>query len=199
MGFNIKKSYQRDGAPLDSFYCRIEMYVVDRLAGTAYALVQYFKDAELAKGYQNKYTRESHSPSLAGIDKESFPLLIDEKAKINGVDFKLEPDVTDWRVSCYGFYIPLGELVQEEKHEFETVDVEIQQKYVDFDDDGNPVQKTKLIPSTEQRIVNTELVQRCIINVQLPEFQQNPYEWLYVKIKPELEKIFGEGSVEDHI
>jgi hypothetical protein len=199
MGFLIKKSYKRNSEPLESFYCRIEMTVTDRLAGTAYALVQYYRDAEAAKGYSNKYSRESHGPDVSHVPAESFPLIVDEQTEIGGEQFKLEDLFTDFRVTCHGFYFPVGEMVKEERHEFEEVEVEIEQKYVDFDDDGNPVEKIKKIPSTEKRIVSTEIVERCIANTQHPEFQQNPYKWLYVRLKPELEKIFGEGSVEDMI
>ena len=199
MGFKIKKSYQRDSKELESFYCRIEMYVLDRLAGTAYALLQYYRDQELAKGYTNKYSRETHSPSLEGIPAESFPLIMDEEAKIGGEVFKIEPEFSDFRVQSYGFYFPLGTMVKEEHHEFEEVEVQIEQKYVDFDDDGNPVEMVKMIPSMEKRIVKTEIVERCIADMKLPEFQQNPHKWLYTRLKPELQKIFGENAVEDAI
>jgi hypothetical protein len=199
MGFLIKKSYKRNSEPLESFYARIEMYVVDRLAGTAYALIQYYRDAESAKGYSNKYSRETHSPDLSNIPAESFPLPIDEETEIGGQLFTLEPQFADFRVQSYGFYFPLGEMVKEERHEFEEVETEIEQKYIDFDDDGNPVEKIKKTPLLEKRIVSTEIVERCVANHQLPEFQQNPSAWLYKKLKPELEKIFGEGTIEDAI
>lgn len=199
MGFKIKKSYKRNSQPLESFYSRIEMYVVDRLAGTAYALLQYYKDEEAAKDYSNKYSRETHSPDLSGIPSESFPMILDGEAEIDGVPFKIEPEFSDFRVQAYGFYFPLGKMVKEEKHEFEEIEVQIEQKYVDFDDDGNPVEMTKMIPSVEKRIVKTEVIERCVADTKLPEFQQNPHKWLYTKLKPELEKIFGEGTIEDMI
>lgn len=199
MGFKIKKSYKRNSEPLESFYCRIEMTVTDRLSGTAYALVQYYKDSEAAAGYSNKYSRETHGPDLSNIPAESFPLALDEQALIGGEPFKIEPEFADFRVQAYGFYFPVGEMVKEEEHEYEEVVVELEQKYVDFDDDGNPVEKIKKIPSTEKRIVKTTIVERCIANVRHPEFLQNPHKWLYIRLKPELEKIFGTGSIEDII
>lgn len=200
MGFIIKKSYSKDNVAIEEFYARIQQFSVERFPGTAYAMIHYFKSKEAAKDYQMDYARTSFQYELENVPTASLPIDINETCLIGGEPFKLDGPVhADFRVDCFGFWFPLGEkkIVLEEKYEMQ--DSVVDMPYVDFDDDGNPVQAVKQIPCKNRVLVESNEVERHVIDHVFPEFMENPYKFLYTRLKPELEKIFGEGSVIDDL
>lgn len=200
MGFIINKSYSRDIKSIDNFYARIEQVTVERLPGTAYAMIQYFRSREDATKYTMGYSRETWETELNTIPFESFPLDFDEETLIDGVSFKMpEPYTTGFRIGCYGFYFPLGDLEETVNEEYEMIDSFVEMPYIDFDDDGNPVEMTKQIPCKDRVLIKSTPVVKTKINIMQPELLENPYKYLYTRIKPELEKIFGEGSIIDDL
>jgi hypothetical protein len=200
MGFIIKKSYSRDNKEITEFYARIQQYTVERFPGTAYAMVQYFIDKEAAEGYTMKYARNTFQHEMEPLKHENFPIDISEDCIIGGEPFKMpDPIHDDFRISCFGFWFPLGEPAKVTEEQYEMQDSTVEMPYVDFDEDGNPVQATKTIPCKNRVLVKSEIVDRHITNHMLPEFMENPYAFLYKRLKPELEKIFGEGSVVDDL
>lgn len=200
MGFIINKSYARDSVSTDTFYARIQQYSVERFPGTAYAMIQYFKSKESAAGYTMQHARTTYEHELEDVKPENFPIEIDANAIIGGDAFVMpEPLVDSFRIATYGFWFPLGDKVNviEEFHEMQDSFVEM--PYVDFDEDGNPVQAIKQVPCKKRVLVNAKAVEKHVINIMTPEFMLNPYAFLYTRLKTELEKIFGKGNVIDDL
>ncbi len=200
MGFIINKSYVRDSISVDNFYARIQQYSVERFPGTAYAMIQYFESKEAAEGYTMGYSRTSYEHELEDVKPENFPIEIDADAIIGGEPFVMpEPLVDAFRVATYGFWFPLGDKENVMEEFYEMQDSFVEMPYVDFDDDGNPVQATKQVPCKKRVLVNAKVIEKHAINIMTPEFMLNPYAFLYKRLKPELEKIFGEGSIIDDL
>lgn len=200
MGFIINKSYARENAAIDNFYARIEQVTIERLPGTIYAMIQYFKSKEDAAKYTMKYSRETWETELADIPGDSFPLDFDEDTLVGGEPFQMpEPYQTGFRIGCYGFWFPLGENEETTHEEYEMVDGFVDMPYIDFDDDGNPIESVKKVPCKDRVLVSSTKVVKTRINIMHEEMLKNPYKFLYEKMKPELEKIFGKGFILDDL
>ena len=201
MGLIINKSYQRDTITYDSMYVRIDMVTIEKMGGTAYAYVSYFKDKAAADSIKPTYTRETWERKFPDdIDPVSMPLIFDTDSLIGGAPFVAPtPFFDDFRYGINGFFFPLGAQVQVAQDFYDLVDTEEDQPFIDFDADGNPVQSTRKVVVKKKVLTKTENMTRTQVNMMDPEFIQDPYKFLYVRLKPELEKIWGVGTVQDSI
>jgi hypothetical protein len=201
MGLIINKSYQKNDVSYPSFYVRIDQVTIEKMGGTAYAYVSYFKDKAAADDIKPKYTRETWERKFPDdVDATSLPFHLDAETLIGGAPFiEPTPFFDDFRTGINGFFFPIGTPVQVEQEFYDLIDTEEDQPFIDFDADGNPIQTTRKIVVKKKVVTKTETMTRTQVDLMNHEFLQDPYKFLYVRLKPELEKIFGAGSVSDEI
>jgi len=179
MGFIVTGSIETmNDKSYDSFYVRIEDFKVNKPTGKIWALHKMYTSKESAAKALPTYVED-----YAEVDNAGFivPVFTYNSVSYNwqgGKNYPLteEEDVT---VTTYS-----------SSYHDESTD------YIDFDDDGNEVIKTRT-ERTEKVTTGSAIVTKNKININL--ITGSVFEYAYFKVKEEYADVFGASNVNDLI
>lgn len=177
MGFIVKQQIEAGGNQYDEFYVRIEAYQIYKFSGELGVTIAHYDNADSAKQSIPDYLEDSPSGQHGPID----------------VMMTYNGETKEWPM-WYSFPLTEKVTVMETKYTStwnpETVE------YVDFDEDGNEVIKTKeewfeTVTST------TEPVEKTFKNIAL--IGDDLYAYAYGKIKSVYGETFGSENITDSL
>ena len=179
MGFLVTGSITTvDNQTYDSFYVRIEDYKVNKTLGKIWTHVSHYTDKDSAATAHPVYQED-----YAGVDTSGF---IVSAFSHDSVDY-------NWQGGrSFSLTSPETVTVTTYSSSFKDDSVE----YIDFDDDGNEVIKTR---TERTQIVTTgsEDVIKNKININI--ITGSVYEYAYKEVKDFYKGIFGASNVNDLI
>ena len=179
MGFLVTGSITTsDNQVHDSFYVRIENYQLNKCLGFLHTQVCHYTSKESAATAHPTYAEDFQGVDASGTISNTF--LHDGTGYnwTNGHEFPLTAPETV-TIPTYS-------------SSFSDDSVE----YIDFDDDGNEVIKTRT-ERVETITTGSEDVTKNKININL--ITGNPYEYAYKEVKDFYKGIFGDSNVNDLI
>lgn len=188
MGFIVKhpiKSSERK--EYDEFYVHIESYQLNKVLGSIGATVAHYETPEAAKLALPDYMEDQYDGSgriPTGMIYGELETTVDENGK------EIYPIFQTW----YSFPLTEKVIVQEEIKTSNWAPRTVE--YVDFDEEGNEVIKTK--EEWFETITTTyEDVEKTFKNMNL--INGDPYGYAYGKIKETYGEIFGQENIIDEI
>jgi hypothetical protein len=174
MGFLIKQSLETNQGLLTEAYVRIEMYRVDMFYGLLHTTVAMYPNRQVAK--------------------DTFPIYFGETnphpSKVVGVNILYNDNEIEYPTY---FQFPMVEDVEVEIPIYEDIVETKINKYYDFDENGEIVEKIKEeeVKTTIQTGTETIIKQKININ------QENVYSFAYNLVKKEFGEIFGNENIID--
>lgn len=180
----IKTSEQKE---YDEFYVRIENYQLNKVLGHIGATVAHYETPEAAKLAIPDYLEDESDGSgriPTGMIYGELETTVDENGK------EIYPIFQTW----YKFPLTENVTVQEEVKTSTWAPRTVE--YVDFDENGNEVIKTK--EEWFETITTTyKDVEKTLKNINL--INGDPYGYAYTKIKEAYGEIFGQENIVDEI
>jgi hypothetical protein len=179
MGFLVTGSITTpDNQIHDSFYVRIENYQLNKTLGYLYTQVTHYTSKETAATAHPIYREDYQITDASGAISNTFMYNSVGYNWTNGHEFPL--------------LSPESVTVTTYSSSFSDDSVD----YIDFDDDGNEVTKTRT-ERVETITTGSEEVTKNKININL--ITGNPYEYAYKEVKDFYKGIFGDSNVNDLI
>lgn len=186
MGFVVKHPIKSmDGKSYDEFYVRIENYQLNKVLGNVGVSIAHYEDTASAKKAIPDYFEDA--PDGSGRISAAISIddtVVDEDGNV------LFPDWQMW------YQYPLTEKVTVQEEVKTSTWAPKQVEYIDFDEDGNEVTKTK-----EEWFETIEVtykdVEKTLKNIQL--LGPDPYSYCYALLKGTYAEIFGEENIIDEI
>tara|TARA_B100000780_G_scaffold49221_1_gene30518 strand:- start:7077 stop:7616 length:540 start_codon:yes stop_codon:yes gene_type:complete len=178
MGFLVTGSIETtSGTSLNSFYVRIEDYKINKPLGDIYVHLEHYTNSEAAAQAHPQYKEDYAKSDASGTLPLTFTY---DSVAYNWRNGKLFPLTTpeDVTVTTYS-------------GSFSNSEVE----YIDFDDDGNEVTKTRN-ERVETITTGSAVVTKNKINLNL--ITGSVYEYAYKEVKDFYKTIFGASNVNDH-
>jgi len=188
MGFVVKYPIKTiDNKEHDEFYVRIENYQLNKVQGYIGVSVAHYETAESAKLAIPDILEDEGDGSgriPAGMIYGDVGFVVDEDGNEKYPDFQF------W----YTFDLFETVVVQEEVKTSDWSPKTVE--YIDFDEDGNEVIKTKE-EWIETVAVTTVDVEKTKKNINL--INGDPYGYAYSKLKSVYAEIFGKDNIVDEI
>lgn len=176
MGFIVKQPIETfDGKQYDEFYVRIEGYQIIKPFGELGVTIAHYDSTQSAKDSIPDYLEDSPT-GLTGPLPVSMSYNREWKEWPMWYNFPLTEKVTVMETTYSSSWHP------------ETIE------YIDFDEDGNEVTKTK--EEWFETITSSSLpVEKTLKNLNL--ISGSLYDFAYGKIKDVYKDIFGENNIID--
>jgi NADH/NAD ratio-sensing transcriptional regulator Rex len=186
MGFVVKHPIKSvDGKSYDEFYVRIENYQLNKVLGNVGVSIAHYETAEAAKKAIPDYFEDEPD----GSGRVNVAISIDD-SEIDDEGNLLYPEWPMW------YQYPLTEKVTVQEEVKTSTWAPKQVEYIDFDEDGNEVTKTK-----EEWFETIEVtykdVEKTLKNMEL--LGDNPYSYCYGKLKDMYAEKFGKENIIDEI
>lgn len=179
MGFIITGSItDAHGRSVDNFYCRIGNYQIQKPMGFINVTMEHYTTKESASWAHPTYQEDILDVDASGLLTPQFTY--------NEVDYNF----------AHPFQFPLTESVQVEKTVYSSSFTESEVGYIDFDDDGNEIVKTR-IEKIETIHTSSQMVDRSKINPNI--ITGSVYEYAYNEIRNVYKDLFGSNNVKDDI
>lgn len=179
MGFTVTGSITDNfGRSVDNFYVRIGHYNIQKPMGFVCSTTEHYTTKESASWAHPEYRED-----ILKVDAEG---LLTPQFTYNSIDYNF----------AYPFEFPLTESVQVEELVYSSSFVDQEIEYIDFDDDGNEITKTRT-ESIETVHTSSQLVNKSKININL--ITGSVYEYAYNETKNYYKSIFGASNVNDDI
>lgn len=186
MGFVVKHPIKSiDGKSYDEFYVRIENYQLNKVLGSVGVSVAHYEDAASAKKAIPDYFEDTPDGSgRVNVAISVDSTVVDEDGNL------MYPEWPMW------YQYPLTEKVTVQEEVKTSTWAPKQVEYIDFDEDGNEVTKTK-----EEWFETIEVtykdVEKTLKNMEL--LGSDPYSYCYALLKGTYAEIFGEENIIDEI
>jgi archaellin len=178
MGFTISQTIQTyNFGELTSFYGRIERYSIDKILGQIRATVALYPSLTEASTSFPLYLDGLH---------DSVPSQISTLITHNGIEFEYP--------TVFNFEVTTSIEVNEPIYEYNEVSEQI--GYLDFDVDGNVIEKFNTVIKTVKTQIGTQIVTRKYADIN--KISGNVYKYFYPLVMEEYGKIFGiENIIEE--
>ena len=178
MGFTVTGSItDAIGKQVDNFYVRIGHYNITKPLGVIGVTMEHYVNKASASKAQPTYT-EDLSTDADGLLTPQFTY--------NG-------ESHNW---AFPFQYHLTQSVQVEQLVYSSSFTDQEIEYIDFDDDGNEVIRTRT-ESIETVHTSSELVDRSLIDIN--QITGSVYEYAYNEVKGHYKATFGDSNVNDDI
>lgn len=193
MGFIVKKTIEINGEIYDSFYVRVENFILNKKKSELLLVIAHYDNSISASEFMSEYIEDDkHTTGHLGMNVK----FVNDPLNDEG-NYKNLPKDNDGDIifpTTYTYDITTKENVEDLVTTTTYIDKEI--KYIDFDDDGNEITKTKIektpIHNTETKII--EKTKRMISNIT-----KSPYAYAYEKLKETYSELFGSDYIIDLI
>lgn len=162
-------------------YFRIESYHIDKPMGFMVVSAALYVSKEEADGNKFVYHEDITDP----LNRPFMPGPIATLITMDGAQLEY-PTLFDLPMS-------VSETLTEDVYETQNLVRTV--KYFDFDENGEIIEKTREESYTDR--VKTGTRETVKSKIDLSVIGTDPYGWAYSKIKPLLERVFGEGNVID--
>ena len=159
---------------------RIENYRIEKLTGEFQVTLAMFRNITDADTFKFQYVEDLKRPLQA---RPKPPIIVPPAILVDGV----EKEYPTYLI----FPLTVDEVTDEMVNTYE--DIKTIETYIENDEDGNPVEKTR--EKTTRVIASTDILIKHRIDITV--VGSDPYGWAYSKMKPYFEEIFGAENIID--
>jgi len=178
MGFRVTHPIETiNGKVYDEFYVRIENLIIRKQLGNFTVVVGRYDTEESARNLIGDYIeKDTYEPK--GQLNVTFEISGSNEMKLHSLD--------------YNYFITSSVTVTEQTSTVETLYEEVE--YIDFDEDGNEIVKTKLEP---YEVTHTGSIDVNYSKREIENYPGSLYELGYEKLKETYGKEYGNDNIKD--
>ncbi len=180
MGFIVTGSITEGGGQnraVDSFYVRIENYVIHKTTGDLFANTAHYISKESSSAHP------TYKEDFVGMDASG---MLSNQFTHNDTVYNFS----------YPHEFPLTESVQITETSYSSSFEDQSVEYIDFDDDGNEITATR-IEAIETIHTSSEEVTKSRIDINV--ITGSAYQYAYKVVKDKYKDIFGASNINDEI